>query len=90
MGALRRIVWADEGYRSREVIWAVEGRKSGMSNIDTILKLVFVGCAMYLTFSPKSTKITQFRVPIPEELEIPVRIVVGLVALKVLWGVLSK
>jgi hypothetical protein len=61
-----------------------------VSNIDTILKLVFVGYAIYLVFTPKPTKITQFRVPVPEELEIPVRIVVGLVALKVLWGVFSK
>jgi hypothetical protein len=56
-----------------------------VSEIDSIFKLAFVGCAVFLVFSPRTLTFSRFRLPLPEELEIPARIVIAVVALDVLW-----
>jgi hypothetical protein len=67
------------------------GGKSVVSEINNILKLVFIGCAIFLVFSPRGTfTFSRFKLPLPEELEIPARIVIALVARNVLGHMFSK
>lgn len=74
-----------EAYEERE------GEKSGMSEINKVFTVVFLGCALWAILSPKPINFGRTGGgPLPEELQTPARLVLALIFLAAIWHMFSK